>query len=286
MGALSVLLKMEKILLLIIFTCFFTNYAFGEELSPLERNAFVPVLMYHDIRPQVSNGFDVSTEDFKKQLDWLANNGYKTLSLDAYIDCVLNKKSFPEKSVLITFDDGYSGIYEYAAPELRKRNMHAVFFVIRDLLGTELPPDQHNAKYDYVTRQQVKTLSQDPLFSIGSHTNTHPMPHQFNLLQLYKEYSESKKYIEELTGKPCQALAFPVGYYDRDLLKLVKNADYVLAFSVADLGLLDQEARYSIPRIYMGVVMGQENMKLFKYSLENYHKLPKKIFAERYKWLD
>ena len=75
------LLKLEKILLLIIFTCFFTNYAFCEELSPLKRNAFAPVLMYHDIRPQVSNNFDVSTEDFKKQLDWLMNNGYQTLSL-------------------------------------------------------------------------------------------------------------------------------------------------------------------------------------------------------------
>ena len=286
MEALSVLLKMEKILLLIIFTCFFTNYAFCEELSPLKRNAFAPVLMYHDIRPQVSNNFDVSTEDFKKQLDWLMNNGYQTLSLDAYIDCVINKKSFPEKSVLITFDDGYSGIYEYAAPELHKRNMHAVFFVIRDLIGTELPPDEHKAKYDYVTNEQVKALSNDPLFSIGSHTNTHPMPHQMTLLQLAKEYSESKKYIEDLTGKPCKTLAFPVGYYDEDLLKLAKNANYVLAFSVADLGLLNQEARYSIPRIYMGVAMGRNDMKLFKYSVENYHKLPKKIFAERFKWLD
>jgi peptidoglycan/xylan/chitin deacetylase (PgdA/CDA1 family) len=278
--------KLGKILLVIIFTCSFANYASCEETSSLQRNAFAPVLMYHDVRVQISNDFDVSTEDFKKQLDWLADHGYKTLSLDEYIDCALNKKAFPEKSVLITFDDGYSGIYKYAAPELHKRNMHAVFFVIRDLLGTELPPDQHNAKYDYVTREQVKALSQDPLFSIGSHTNTHSMPHELSLLQLSKEYSESKKYIEELTGKPCQALAFPVGYYDKDLLKLVEKTNYVLAFSVADLGLLDQEARYSIPRIYMGVVMGRENMKLFKYALENYHKLPKKIFAERYKWLD
>ena len=115
--------------------------------------------------------------------------------------------------------------------------MHAVFFVIRDLIGTELPPDEHKAKYDYVTNEQVKALSNDPLFSIGSHTNTHPMPHQMTLLQLAKEYSESKKYIEDLTGKPCKTLAFPVGYYDEDLLKLAKNANYVLAFSVADLGL-------------------------------------------------
>jgi len=281
-----VFLKLEKIFLVMIFTLFFTNHAYGETPPPLTRSNFTPVLMYHDIRMQVSNDFDVSTEDFEKQLDWLAANDYKTLSLDEYIDCALNKKKFPKKSVLITFDDGYSGIYKYAVPELRKRNMHAVFFVIRDLLGTELPPDEHTAKYDYITREQVKTLSQDPLFSIGSHTNTHSMPHQLSLLQLANEYFESKKSIEDLTGKPCKAFAFPVGYYDKDLLRLVKKADYVLAFSVSDLGLLDQEARYSIPRIYMGVVMGQKNMKLFKYSLENYHKLPKKIFAERFKWLD
>ena len=71
---------------------------------------------------------------------------------------LLYSGKLPAASACITFDDGYSGIYEYAAPELHKRNMHAVFFVIRDLIGTELPPDEHKAKYDYVTKILVSLL--------------------------------------------------------------------------------------------------------------------------------
>ena len=54
--------------------------------------------------------------------------------MDEFISYVEAGKNFPKKSLLITFDDGYAGIYKYAARELEKRNMQATFFILPNFL--------------------------------------------------------------------------------------------------------------------------------------------------------
>lgn len=242
----------------------------------LKREDFPVVLMYHDIKVKEINGFDVSVDSFKKQLDWLNSHGYKTLSVDEVVDYLTQNKPFPEKSLLITFDDGYEGVFTYAAPELHKRGMKAAFYIIRDDIGTKLPG------YPYLTGQEIKELSSDPLFSIQSHTLTHPDLTKITAEQLQKELEESKKYLEDFTGKPIQTFAYPYGFYNDTVLEAVEHAGYQASFSVSDLGLDNHSARFSIPRIYMGVVMGKQDMKLFKFSVQNYKTMPKEAFVERF----
>lgn len=69
------------------------------------RADFPPVLMYHDVRETALNYFDVTTEDFAAQLDRLKADGYQTLSMEEFVAIVKEGGIFPEKSVLITFDD-------------------------------------------------------------------------------------------------------------------------------------------------------------------------------------
>lgn len=242
------------------------------------RKAFPPVLMYHDIKPVPINGFDVSVGDFKKQLDFLQQKGYTTLSAEQITECVKKRQAFPEKSILITFDDGYQGIYTYAAPELKRRNMKAVFFMI--------PGDFDKAlkDYPYVTTKQVLEMAQDPNFSICSHTMTHPSLITCSTSAIKEELIKSKQILEKLTGRPCDLLAYPCGYYNNDVITAVNKAGYTAAFAVSDRGMVGKAARFSIPRIYMGTIMGKNNMKLFKYSVEHYKEMPKEAFVERYKF--
>ena len=90
--------------------------------------------------------------------------------------------------------------------------------------------------------------------------------------------------MEDLTGRPCDLLAYPCGNYNKGILAAVKEAGYTAVFAVNDRGMLEEAARFSIPRIYMGTIMGKNNMKLFKYSVEHYKEMPKEAFAERYKF--
>ena len=272
------MLKITRCLycMLLFFLLFFTMpMAEAAKTAAETRATFPPVLMYHDIKARPLNTFDVITEDFCAQLDWLRQKGYRTLSMVEFIDGV-SKQSFPKKSVLITFDDGYEGIYLLAAPELRKRNMHATFFIFPKAIDTALKG------YPYVTMKELKELAADPLFSIGSHTMSHPYLTKISQQELIKEVSDSKTCLENLTGKPVAALAYPYGDYDASVIATLKEAGYKAGFAVNDRGTANEPERYSIPRIYMGMALGENNQKLFKQYVREYRKMPEEAFAERF----
>ncbi len=245
-----------------------------------DRSYFPPVLMYHDVKEVPLNYFDVTVEDFAAQLDWLKSAGYTTLSMDEFAEVVREQREFPEKSVLITFDDGYLGIYKYARPELEKRGMKATFFIIPNLVG--MPDDT----YPYINLDELKELAGNPLISIGSHTMSHPHLEQLEAEAQREEIQHSKQVLEEWIGKRVNSIAFPYGAYDKSVLREVQNAGYDISFSVQDRGLLHESARYSIPRIYVGLELGKNHLNMFRYYVEHYKYMPADAFAERWESIE
>lgn len=264
---------MKKIIVALCFIVLFSSTAFAEE----NRAYFPPVLMYHDIKDRAQNEFDVLVKDFAEQLNWLKDNGYQTLSIEEFISYVKHGKKFPEKSVLITFDDGYSGVYHYAFPELKKRNMKAAVCIITDVIGV------FTTVYTHVTERQLKNMANSGLISIASHTVSHPDFYLIDEKTRKKELENSKEILEKLTGKKIRAFVYPYGNYNKEIIKEVKSAGYETAFAVGDNGLCDEPARYSIPRIYMGLELCKDNQKLFKQYIQEYKNMPNEAFAERWK---
>lgn len=242
-----------------------------------ERSDFPPVLMYHDIKLFAFNKFDVTIKDFVAQIKWLQKNNYQTLSMDEFIEILESDKRFPSRAVLITFDDGYQGAGLYAARELRDRGMKATFFVNPNLIGnTELKD------YPYMTADEIKALAATGLFSIESHTMSHPHLDQLSPEELKLELEQSKAALESLTGQSVKAIAYPYGDYNQSVIDAVKGADYSVAFAVQDRGLFDRAARWSIPRIYVGLDICVDNQKLFKKYIRSYKDMPPEAFVERW----
>ncbi|MBI5401567.1 polysaccharide deacetylase family protein [Candidatus Wolfebacteria bacterium] len=71
--------------------------------------------------------YPVSVSRFEKQLEILAQS-FCFVGQKDIIDAVKGKNKLPEKSCLITFDDGLLCQYEKALPILDKRNIPAIFF--------------------------------------------------------------------------------------------------------------------------------------------------------------
>lgn len=94
------MLKITRCLycMLLCFLFFFTMpLAEAAKASTETRAAFPAVLMYHDIKTRPLNNFDVTREDFCAQLDWLKQKGYRTLSMEEFIDG-MSKQSFPKRA--------------------------------------------------------------------------------------------------------------------------------------------------------------------------------------------
>ena len=270
---------MQRLLVATLLLATLLTFRLSEAAVQENRAYFPPVIMYHDVKVMPLNKFDVILKDFRQQLKWLKNNGYKTLSLDEFVDIVNSGKAFPENSVLITFDDGFSDAFAYALPELKSRDMKATFFINPWYIGKKAKG------YPYITEADLKKLAEEPLISIASHTTRHLHLDKLSPEDLAAELTESKTYIEELIGKPVRAVSYPFGDYNADVIAATQSAGYEIAFAVDDRGLFDQPARFSIPRIYMGLDLCANSQALFKNYVRNYSKMPAEAFADRWQKL-
>ena len=103
------------------------------------RNA-VLVLTYHDVLPSgfpENNplfGMTVTTDEFEWQLDYILRR-YNPVSLPQFLDWLDGDRRLPERSVLITFDDGHTNNLQYALPRLKERGVPFTCFVVTSALG-------------------------------------------------------------------------------------------------------------------------------------------------------
>ena len=218
------------------------------------------VLEYHQITPIAKHASDVSVENFQKEMDWLFEHDYQTLSMRKFLSCINSHQPFPAKSVLITFDDGYAGVYEYALPELRKRYMHATLFLVSDSLGAK------DKAYPRINRAQVQKLSHDYLVDIGSHTVTHDHLTTLSNQAQQDELQRSKAVLEQLTGKQCLSMAYPYGDFNKQVIANVKGAGYQVAFAGYDDDIASHLNRYTVPRLFAGRFIEKNNFNFFKNS--------------------
>ena len=192
------------------------------------RNARVPVMMYHDILPKKQVFFDVTVQELEEHFQFIKSEQMTPISFNQLIAHLRTGSPLPSKPILLTFDDGYGGHYEYVYPLLKKYGYPAVFSIYTSNIGI-------NTGRSHVTWEQLKTMVADPLVTISGHSQTHP-PDLTKLSdeQLYKELVESKKLLEENLGKPINYFTYPSGKSDRRVREQVVKAGYLAALSMDD----------------------------------------------------
>ena len=139
----------------------------------------VPALMYHEFltSQDVDSGvsFDeyaVWKDDFEKDLIWLRDNGYTTVTSKQLISYINGEATPPKKAVLLTIDDGKYGVYKNAYPLLKKYNMKAVLSVIGAIIdeATADPETRYDPTAPYCTWSEIKEMSDSGCVEIISHT--------------------------------------------------------------------------------------------------------------------
>lgn len=135
------------------------------------------VLMYHHVVDRPATGqYERSVTDFENDLVYLRDHGFSVISLEDMLEIQSGRASAPSgKLVVLTFDDGYRDMYEKAYPVLKQYGMKATFFIITDRVGGSDPPYATWAQWREMAR--YRTPSGTRLFTMGSHTRSHPFLH-------------------------------------------------------------------------------------------------------------
>lgn len=121
------------------------------------------VLSYHDLSPKADDGrYTVTPQHFEAQMQMLSEAGYRSLTTDQFVSYVQGRWQPQGRTVLITFDDGTSGLWVYADKILQRYDFHGVAFLITDSVGTNRPY--------YLTWRQVRQMHDSGRWDFGSHT--------------------------------------------------------------------------------------------------------------------
>lgn len=206
----------------------------------------LPILMYHHIDIAVNRQDNlklyVDPQLFEKEMEYLAENGYVTVTLDDLTNTLRKEKPLPGRSVILTFDDGYEDFYTKAFPILKKYKLKATVFVITGMIG----------KLDYLNIEMLKKMTKSRLISIGSHTTTHPDLTKLESQKLISELTESKKFLENKLQICVNSFAYPYGKYNLLVSNEVAKAGYNQATTVYFSYLHQSNSIFTLSRIRLG----------------------------------
>lgn len=197
----------------------------------------IPVLMYHRVG-EAHNDWErkycVSPQRFAQQMSLLHTQGWHAVTLQQFMHWLDRRIELPEGAFLLTFDDGFLGVYEHATPVLRKLNWEATVFLVSNLIGKrDVWCEAHNpsgATYALMDASHLREL-QTQGFRLESHTHNHADLPTLDDAALVAELAASRATLQDLLGTPVDYLAYPFGRYDERVLKAAQQAGYRAAFS-------------------------------------------------------
>lgn len=198
-------------------------------LAP-EGYQMVPILCYHRFAENCKSSNCMPAHVFEKQMRYLKENNYRIVTLRELYDFLQYRRSLPERSVVITIDDGYRSAYDIAYPILNEFDFKATLFIYTDYVGIS---------EGAITWDQLREMKARG-FEVGAHTVTHcdltkkkeGEDDQAYLERIRKELIVSKQLIDKELKQDTIYLAYPYNDYNQRVLLIAEEAGYKLGLTV------------------------------------------------------
>jgi peptidoglycan/xylan/chitin deacetylase (PgdA/CDA1 family) len=190
-------------------------------------------------------------------MEHLVSEGYRTLKLDELVSFIRVTFTPEERSVVVTFDDGWLDNYIHAYPVLKKYNINAAIFLITDrvekasekvqnMIG-EIPSHDESKElvdggeaYKVVMGWElIKDMRNSGLVEFYPHTKSHKRCTTLSGDELADEMIGSKDIIEQRLNMMVSYFCWPYGSYNETSIKSAKDAEFEALFTTDD-GVTEQ----------------------------------------------
>jgi peptidoglycan/xylan/chitin deacetylase (PgdA/CDA1 family) len=208
----------------------------NNQLSPAglpDDGVRVSVLGYHDFSETApETEMLIRTSKFRAQMQSIRDRGLTVIPLADFIAWKKGEKSIPEKSVVITIDDGWKSVYTDAYPILKEFNYPYTIFLYKKYV---------DGGGKALTSAMIRELIRNGA-TIGCHSTSHPYPvtvknamkggpEQYNKF-LDVEMLDSKRFLERKFAKVVTTYAYPGGFFTDEMLLKAKEIGYTHLFTV------------------------------------------------------
>lgn len=216
------------------------------------------ILMYHSVGDN-EVFFTVKTEEFVKQMDYLSKNNYKVVPLNSFTE----GGKIEDKTVILTFDDGYEDNYKNVFPVLKKYGFPAAVFLATGFIGSSMN-NSYNKPLDMLKWDQIKEMHDSGIIDFEPHTKSHRNLTEINLREVSDEIYSSKGDIESNLNKQCNFFAYPHGSYSDKIKELLKSFGFLGAACTSEGVFKSGEDTFSVKRNSIDRTV---NMTIFKGKL-------------------
>ena len=209
-----------------------------KKIATTSSKSGLPVLMYHFFYDKnVSSGKDnnyMEISDFENQIKYLTDNNFYFPTWQEVEDYIDGKISLPDKSVVITVDDGDDSFFELAVPIIQKYNAKATSFVITSWYGYRANNKQVNISYQ----------SHSDCMHEGANGKGVMLSWSYD-----KILEDVKQSSQTLGGSTV--FCYPFGHYNDLDKKVLKDAGYRLAFTTEGGRVYKGSDKFALPRVRM-----------------------------------
>jgi peptidoglycan/xylan/chitin deacetylase (PgdA/CDA1 family) len=204
------------------------------------------ILCYHAIGSHWTSSLAVPEETLDRQLSLLRRRGYVGLTF-AEAERRRLSETVPERTVVVTFDDGFASVL-LAAPVLEAAGFPATVFVPTRFVDTGEPLSfaQAHGLADGAHTEALRPLSWEELadlrdrdWEVGSHTVTHPRLTTLDDNALREELELSREAIQRRLGA-CTTVAYPYGHADARVAAAAERAGYLAACTLTATHRIDE----------------------------------------------
>jgi peptidoglycan/xylan/chitin deacetylase (PgdA/CDA1 family) len=213
-------------------------------------NLRVPVLCYHRVLPELREGetpiYTLTPEEFESHMAFLAKHRFRSLSLDEYILYNSGGATPPERSVLVTFDDGYADNFYHALPIAERHGIKITLFLCTGLIEGDiqsthgdLSPESKANKEKYPDLWKPLTWSEVRLMAergvgMGFHSHSHQNLGRMDAADVIEDLRAGLSLLNDKLRARPKAFAFPgggAGAYNSRLVSLLRESGFEILFT-------------------------------------------------------
>lgn len=233
--------------------------------DPRDDGVRVAVLGYHDFTTtEPETEMRIHADKFRKQMELIRQMGITVISMQEFDAWKRGEKAIPEKSMLITVDDGWKSFHELAFPVLKEFDYPFTLFLYKNYV---------DGGGRALTTAMIKEMTAHG-GTIGSHSVSHPYPVTFKRKKregdeayeqfLRHEIGESGRFLRQRFKAPVLTYSYPGGYVTKEMPPLISELGYRYAFTTEPGRVKHDTPDTALPRF---MILGSYD-RIFEFAID------------------
>ncbi len=221
-------------ILFIFFICLNISSSYASNI----KNSAV-VFMYHKFGISKYPSTSVRIDQFDAHLKEFSKSKYSVESVEFIIDTIINDGNLPDNTIGISIDDADKSFYEVGWPKFKEMGFPVTLFVNTSTI--------HENNKNYLSWDQIRELVNEGV-SIGAHSHSHYHMADLSIDEVRDEIEISNNIFLKELGSIPPLFAFPYGEANEEIINLLKEYKFKVAFGQHSGVINETSNLYFLPR--------------------------------------